>query len=85
MGDSSFKPPSWAAPPQCRAWLEVRRDGDAADAPVATVRVDGAPFTTFGRSAEACDVHVDDRRVGKNCLSSSPDTSAAPRRVCTPR
>ena len=43
-----------------------------ASAPVATVRLDQGPHTTFGRAQDAVDVHVDDRRV----------TEAVSRRVC---
>lgn len=70
-----FKPPSWASAPQHRVWLEVRRAADAPDSsPVATVRLDQGPHTTFGRVQDAVDVHVDDRRVKK----------AVPCRVCCP-
>ena len=58
--ETTFRPPSWAAQPQCRAWLEVREASNLAGPPLSTVRVDGAPYTTFGRAAEAVDVHVDD-------------------------
>jgi hypothetical protein len=66
MGDKppSFQPPPWAAAPSCSAWLEAHGAGDAPDAPpLETIRVDAAPFTTFGRDAAAADVHLDDRRA----------------------
>jgi hypothetical protein len=59
-----FQPPSWATAPACRAWLEVRATSAAPDSPPnGTVRIDGAPWTTFGCDADAATVHVDDRRV----------------------
>jgi hypothetical protein len=66
MGDKppSFQPPPWAAAPSCSAWLEARRAGDASDAPpLELVRVDAAPYVTFGRDAEVANVHLDDRRA----------------------
>jgi hypothetical protein len=66
MGDKppAFQPPPWAAAPSCSAWLEAHGAGDAPDsAPLETIRVDAAPFVTFGRDAEAADVHLDDRHA----------------------
>jgi hypothetical protein len=63
-----FQPPSWATAPTCRAWLEVRATSAAPDAPPESeVRVDGAPWTSFGCDTDAATVHVDDRRVRRAC------------------
>ena len=74
MGDKppSFQPPPWASAPSCSAWLEARRAGDEADAPpLEMVRVDTAPYVTFGSDAAAADVHLDDRRVARVEAQSS--------------
>ncbi len=84
MGDkpAAFQPPSWAAAPACRAWLEVRSAGDAPDAsPSETVRVDGKPWTTFGRAADAADVHVDDRRAAAAAAARATTHRNAARRL----
>jgi hypothetical protein len=73
MGDKppAFQPPPWAAAPSCSAWLEAHGAGDAPDAPpLETIRVDAAPFVTFGRDAEAADVHLDDRHAPHSFLVS---------------
>jgi NIMA-interacting peptidyl-prolyl cis-trans isomerase 1 len=62
---AKFRPPKWAAAPQCRAWLELREASQLTSPPTSVVRCDGGAVTTFGRAAESVDVHVDDAAASR--------------------